>query len=91
MDQNIANLKDADAISVLRRVAHRWLDNRGAEVFSVFEDSRKEFGNSAFEALDWLDADPSQAEERLAVISREALDAILSGEDGARRVGSPMN
>ena len=81
MDEKIIDLDGSDAVKLLRRIARRWIEERGLEAFTVFESAQKDSGLLALEEFRWLDSGAEEAGETLIESSKIALDAILDGDD----------
>lgn len=85
MDERIAGLQGAVAVELLRDMARQWIKERGLEAFLVIDGVRRE--DDEYDRVSKSLAVPAgEAPEDLVKASREALDAILSGEDSEAAV-----
>ena len=80
-EYNIGEISDEIAVEILRKIAQKWIEQRGIEAFAVYNDVRDKFSSTYDKLPQWLYEKPESASTELVSISRLALDTILNGKD----------
>jgi hypothetical protein len=80
-EYRIDEISDEMAVSILRRISKKWIEERGGEAFIVYNNVRETFSSQYIDMPSWLYEKPESASANLANISRLALNTILNGQD----------